>query len=137
MHRYSSGTPVPKSRPPIRRCLAHPHARGFASSCTRHLKHGRGTLLPSNLFGLCKGKRRDESNVWLGFVKGREEGNDMEQLQGHTRRGGSTPTPWKVRLDSGYLVLPITISHRMIVAIKSVNSKSLNNNTLNSLYVLM
>nr|XP_020147916.1 uncharacterized protein LOC109733128 [Aegilops tauschii subsp. strangulata] len=60
----------------------------------------KGTLLPSNLFGLCKGKRRDESNDWLGCVKGREEGNDKEQLQGHTRRGGSTPTPWKVRLDS-------------------------------------
>ncbi|KAM3279327.1 hypothetical protein ACQJBY_046579 [Aegilops geniculata] len=49
---------------------------------------------------LCKGKRRDESNVWLGCVMGREEGNDMEQLQGHTGRRGSTPTPWKVRLDS-------------------------------------
>ena len=53
-HRYSSGTPVPKSRPPIRCCPAHPHARGFASSCTRHLKRGRGELplsLPPNLDG--------------------------------------------------------------------------------------
>ncbi|KAM3241665.1 hypothetical protein ACQJBY_054474 [Aegilops geniculata] len=88
VHRYNSGTPVPKSPPPIRRCPAHPHGRGFASSCTRHLKRGCGTLLPSNLFGLCKGKRMDESNVWLGCVKGSEEGNDMEQLQGHTGRGG-------------------------------------------------
>ena len=54
-----------------------------------------GTLLPSNLFGLCKGKRRDESNVWLGFVKGREEGHIMEQLQWHAGEEGRPLRHWR------------------------------------------